>query len=336
MATLLDDRWSIAKETTYGTAVTTTRHYPYLDGTEFMWDNRRRQGEGLHGGTGRHSVYKSRSFVPQGQGMVKTKVELESKGAGLILDLSLGVSTVTAITGGSQQVFHPGISGTYMPSATIQHVWVDNTGTERVHTYLGCTPSKVTIEQPADNIMTLETEWDAWNRVENIAAAAVTYASNPVLFDAYQATASWGGAFTAPTTTALATGLTTFADFESWKLEIDHGIDDKRWLIGGRQRPTAGTTKIGLDVKANVNATTLIDAITSGAPTAWQQTATTTEALSTGFTQLQVAVPALALNGDYPKIKPGETVSVDLKGDVLNDGTNRDVYVVYRSTDTAL
>ena len=50
----------------------------------------------------------------------------------------------------------------------------------------------------------------------------------------------------------------------------------------------------------------------------------------------QLALPQLALTGDLPDIKPGETRVMTLKADVTNDRTNRDCYLVYRTTDVAL
>jgi hypothetical protein len=336
MATLLDDRWAMKRETVYNTPVTVDRFYPMLDGTEGMWDPRPRQGQGMQGGTGRHGPLGSRRFLPIGQGKLKTLAELESKAAGVLLDGALGVSSVNAITGGSQQVFHLGIAGTVLPSATIQMVKVLNGGSESVETYAGCTAAKIVIEQPEDDIATIEVEWDARSISTIVAAATPTYAVAPVLFDHYQGAVSLGGAFTAPTTTALAAVATSFADFVSWKLEIDQTIDDSRWVVGSRNQPVVGTPKIKFSGKVEFNATTLTAGIINGTKFPWQQTWTTAETLGAGFTQLQVAIPQLSLLGDLPKVSPGETRQLDLKADVTWDGTNRDVYVVYRTTDTAL
>ena len=86
MASIVDDRWGLKKETTYGTAVTVDRHYPWVGSdVEGTWDNRRRTAQGLVGGGGRRTVLGSRSFLPTGIGTLKTKVELDSKGLGVLL-----------------------------------------------------------------------------------------------------------------------------------------------------------------------------------------------------------------------------------------------------------
>ena len=336
MSTLLDDRIGLKVESVYNTPVTVDRFYPMMDGTEGSWDPRPRQGMGLQGGAGRRAMLGSRRFLPIGQGKVTTVIELESKQAGVILGAALGVSSLAAITGGSQIIAHHGITGTVLPSCTIQLVKVMNTGTEYVETYAGCTPSKITIEQPEDDIPTLEVEWDARSLSTVTAAATATYASAPTLFDHSQGATNLGGAFTAPTSTLLGSVATAFADFVSWKLELEHSIDDGRWVVGARNQPTAGIPKSKFSAKVEFNASTVPAALIAGTKLAFQQTWTTTEAVGPGFAQLQVAVPQLSILGDLPKIKAGETREIDLKCDVTNDGTNRDFYVVYRTSDTVL
>jgi hypothetical protein len=337
MASIVDDRWGIKKETTYGTAVTVDRFYPWVGSdVEGSWDNRRRTAEGLVGGGGRRAVLGSRSFLPTGMGMIKTKVELDSKGLGVLLDLALGVSTVTAITGGSQMNFHTGLSTGFLNSATIQVVKVMNTGTEYVETYRGCTAKKVTIEQPLESIPTAEIEWDALGITTVTAAATPAFPANTTMFDSSNAAGFLGGAWTAPTSNTLGTVGTAFADIKSWKLEIEQNLDVERWVLGGRNRPIAGVPAYTFEADAEFNAVTIPDLVLSGSRFPFACTWTTTETLGAGFTQLQVAVPQMGLVGDLAKVTIGETRGVAIKGEVTNNGTDRDIYVVYRTTDVAL
>jgi hypothetical protein len=338
VATLLDDVIGIKRESVYNTPVTVDRFYPFVDGTGSDWDPRPRQSMGQQGGSGRRAVLGSRRYLPTGQGKVTVKVELESKAGGVLLDIAVGVSTVTAITGGSQMLFHPGIAGTVLPSATIQILKIQNTGstTGSVETYSGCTASKVTIEQPEDDIATIEVEFDARSVTTATAAASQTYATAPTIFDHYQGAVGFGGTLTPPSTTVLATGLTAFADFREWKLELDQAIDDGRWIVGGRNQPTVGIPKIAFTAKVEFNATTITAGLIAGTKFAFYQTWTTPEVLGAGFAQLQVVIPQMGLKDNLPKVKPGETRLIDLKADVTNDGTNRDFWVVYRTSDTTL
>lgn len=335
MAALTDDRWGIAKESVYGTGVTVTRFYPWVE-AEGEWDNRRRTAMGLQGGGGRRTVLGNRSFLPVGQGKVKTKVELDTKGLGVLLDLGIGVSTVTAITGGSQQVFHPGLSSGFLPSCTIQMVKVMNPGTESVETFTGCTASKVVFEQGEEEIPTCEIEWDARTVTTATAAATPAYPSNPTMFDASQGVVTMGGAVAAPSASALGSVATAFGDFKKWKLEVDQNLDTERWVIGGRNQPIAGVPKYKFDGEAEFNSAVVRDYVLNGSRFGWQQTWTTTEVLGAGFAQLQILVPQMGLTGDLAKVKSGETRTIGVKGEIVNDGTLRDMYVAYRTSDVAL
>lgn len=336
MSTLLDHQLGMKKESVFGTAVTVDRFYPFLPDTKREWDIRRRTGSGILAG-GRRGQLASRGYLPTGTGTVTVKVPLESKGAGVLLDLALGVSTVTAVTGGAQMVFHPGISGVVLPSATIQLGLVDNGGTDRPETFAGCTASKVTIEQPEDEEATLEVEFDALSMTTATSKASATYASSPRIFAAHQAAVGLGGTLTVPTTTALASGLTASAIWRSWKVEIDQGIDAERWILGAtRGQPVAGIPKVSFSGTVEYDDNALRDGLLAGTAYPWYCTHTTTEALGSGYTQLQVVIPSMTLEKGLPTPKPGELVTYDVDATVENDGTNRDVYIVYRSTDTAL
>lgn len=344
MSTLLDDIIGIGEESTYGTAVTVDRWYPHLDDTESQWDPRVRQGQGLLGGSGRISPLGGRAYATAGQGTIKVKAELESKQAGELLRAGIGVSTVTAVTGGSVQVFHPGLAGVFLPSYTIQHVKVRNDGSDYVETYAGCTASKCTIEQPEDDIATIEVEFDALSRV-TAAKATPSYAASPVLYDAYNVASvgleSWSsGGYTVPTATALGTGVTATTEWNEFKVEIDHQIDDKNWRLGAtRGRPVAGVPKISIDGKVNFDSAALADAIAAGTKLTFQCTWGTgiTDELDTGVSgALQVFIPMIVPKKDLPKVKAGDRRMLSFAGDVVNDGTSRDLYVVYRTVDTTL
>jgi hypothetical protein len=337
MSTLLDHRVGMKKESTFGTPVTPDRFYPRLDATQIKWDARRRTAAGIQSG-GRRSQLGARTFLPTGQGTATVKVELASKQAGVLLEAALGQIAVNTITGGAQMVADPAISGTLMPSYTIQTVDVDNTGTELVKTAAGCTPVKATIEQPEDGIATLTVEFDVLSYTTVTAAATKSYPSGATLFDAYQVTCGLGGTLTVPTTTAVASGLNAFNDFRSWQVEIDHSANTSRWNLSGgvRKQPTVGIPKIGFSGSVEHNASTVPGLLVAGTLTPWYSLHTTAETLGAGVTQLQVVIPQLAIKEGLPEPKmDGSTSVFPVSADVDNDGTNKDLYVVYRTTDTA-
>jgi Phage tail tube protein len=339
MATAADHFIACAKESTYGVAVTPVRAYPFVDGTESDFDVRWRVGKGITGGFGRRTQLGTREFLPTGQGTLKIVAELESKAAGVLLDAALGVSSVAAITGGSQMLFHTGVPNLVLPSLTWQVAKVRNDGTYLVETYRGCTASKVTIEQPEDDIATIEVEWDALGMTTATAAITPTYAAAPTIFDAYQAQVYYGGALTAPTATVGATVATPSNVWRSWKLEIDQKINDDGWVLsnGVRTQPKAGTPEIKMSGEVEFTDVAIVGNYLAGTRAPFLCTWTTPEVLGAGFAQLQVLIPQIALTKGVPQVKPGEApTTFDVEAMVSNDGTNRDVTVVYRTADTAL
>lgn len=340
MATAADHFVGLKAETVYGTAVTVDRFYPFVDGTEAEFDTRPRVGKGIAGGNGRRTQLGQRAYITAGQGTVKIMAELESRAAGVLLG-GLGVSTSAVITGGTQQQHHLGITGMVLPSYTIQIAKVDNSGAYVPETYRGCTPSKISIEQPEDDIAMIEIEYDALAMTRGTAAAVPSYASSPTIFDQIHGSAWWGGTFTAPTTTALAS-LSGAANtqFRSWKLEIDQKISDDRWVLqagGLRAQPLAGTPEIKFtaDVEFGASDPFSTDYL-AGTKRGFVFTWTTGEVVAPGFAQLQVAVPQILLSKGLPQVKPGETPTTSqIEGMVMSDGANRDLYVLQRTADTA-
>lgn len=340
MPTAADHFVGMKAESAYGVAVVVDRFYPFMDGTEGELDVRPRIGKGITGGNGRRTQLATRGYVTAGQGKVKITAELESRAGGVLLG-TLGVSSSAAIAGGTQQQFHLGIAGMVLPSYTIQVCKVDNSGINVPETYRGCTPSKITIEQPEDDIATIEVEFDALAMTRGTAAATPTYAVAPTIYDAIHAGIFWGGTFTAPTTTALA-ALSGPANTQlrSWKLEIDQKISDDRWVLqagGLRAQPLAGTPEIkfSADVEFGASDPFSTDYL-AGTKRGFICTWTTSEVVAPGFAQLQVAIPSIFLSSGVPQVKPGETpTTFPIEGTVMSDGTNRDVYVIQRTADTA-
>lgn len=340
MPTAADHFIALKRETTYGTAVTPDRSYPFVDGTESDFDKRIRTGKGVTGGNGRRTQLGSRTYVTAGQGTVKMMVELESKAAGVLLDLAFGVSSTAVVTGGTQQIFHTQITGMLLPSATIQVAKVRNDGTYLVETYRGCTAGKVKLEQPEDDVATLEVEFDALAMTTATAAITPTYATAPTLIDATHATVFYGGALVVPTATALGTVATQSTVFRSFSLEIDQKISTDGWLLNAssiRTQPKAGTPEFKFSADVELTDSTFTDDYLAGTKKPWACTWTTPEVLGAGFAQMQLIIPQIMLTKGIAQVKPGETpTQFGLEAQVRNDGTNRDLYFVQRTADTAL
>lgn len=338
MSTALDDYVAMKDETTFGTAVTPDRAYPFMDGTEGDWMPQWRQGAGVLGGAGRTTMRGSRAFLASGRGVVKLKCELESRGGGVLARAAFGVGSVAAITGGSLQQFHTQVPDMVLPSSTIQLRKIANNGAARVETFRGCTAMTTTIEQPFNGIPTIEVEFDALGYTTATAAIVPTYATTSNLFDAMFAAVGYGGTLVAPTATTLASGLTVVTNWRSWKLTVDQGGNDDGWVLTGgvRSQPKVGMPTIKLTGEVEFNDSVLPDAYVTGTRSPWYCTWTLAEVVGAGSAQAQLVLPQIALTKGIPQVKPGEAPrTYPIEADVKNDGSNRDVLLALRTADTA-
>jgi hypothetical protein len=335
VANRTDNQFGIKKETTFNTPVTVDRFYPYLDGTEADWDTRQRQGQSVFVSTKR-GWRGDRRVLPIGQGVITIKTELASRQGGVLLDLATGVSTVTAITGGAQQVFTTSITGTTLSSATIQVGKVRNDGTVDVETYAGCTAVSFEIECPEDGILTISVTFDARNFTTATGLATASYTAGAFLFDHSQGAGFVGGAVVVPTTLVLGTVATSFGNFRSWKLAVDQNADIGRWVVGGRNQPTVGLAPPTFSAVAEYNDTTLRTAYLAGTSLPVAINHTTTEVVGAGFSQLQLLIPQLFLASPVLPPVSMETSTVNITGTCTFNGTNELWYLVTRTADTAL
>ena len=340
MAALTDSQIGIKKESTYGTPVTVDRFYTMEEGTTYSYEPRRRQSMGLQ--VGSRFPLGARSVMRTPQAEVTLKVALQSKHLGLLWEAGLGVIAHTVVSGSTyQQRAHTGITGVVLPSYTIQIGHVRNDGNVDPKTFAGCTAKSLELDFPgedSDDGPTLTIVFDALSMATATGLASASYATSPYLFDASQCAGGMGlgGSVTVPTTTALGSGPTSFADVKSWNLKVEHGVDVGRWVQTAQRRnqPTAGVPKATLTAEIEYNALTVPTAIIAGTLLPFYATYTTSEALSSGFSQFQAVIPQMVLNKDLPA-PSRETVVMSVEADILEDGTNEAVYIVHRTADTA-
>jgi hypothetical protein len=338
MGNRMDNQIGLLKESVFGTPVTPTRFYPYLDGTDGQLDTRQRQGQSIFVSSKR-GWKGSRRVLPKPQGVITIKTELASRQGGALLELACGVSVSTLISGTSYlQTHKTSVTGTVLPSATIQLGKVRNDGTVDAETYAGCTAVSWEIECPEDGIITISVTFDALSMTTATGLATASYTAGAFLFDHSQGVATVGGSVTWPTTTALATGGTAFLNFRSWKLALDQNADIGRWVMttAGRNQPTVGMLTPEFTADAEYNDTTLRTSYLAGTAVPVVITHTTPEVLSTGFSQFQLGIPQLFLKSPILPPMNDETAVVGISGDVTNDDTNELFYLAYRTADTTL
>lgn len=338
MANRMDNQVGMVKESVYGTPVTVTRFYPYLDGTDGHLDTRQRQGASIFVST-RRVPRGDRRVLPKAKGVVSIKTELASRQAGVLLEACTGVATSTLVSGTAyQQVFTTSVTGTVLPSYTIQLGKVRNDGTVDPETYAGCTAVSAEIECPKDGIPTLTVTFDALAMTTATGLATAAYTAGAFLFDHSQGLASVGGSVTPPTTTVMAVAGTAFNNFQSWKLGWEQNADTERWVLSaaGRNQPTVGMVDVTFSGDAEYNDLVLRTAYLAGTAVPVTITHTTTEALSVGNSQFQLTIPQLFLDADVLPGMKDETEVVGVSGKPTFNGTSDPFYLSVRTADTAL
>lgn len=337
MAALSDASVGTAIESTYGTPVTVTRWYEFLD-ESFDYTKSVKQGAGIRVGS---KVNRSgRRVVTETSAKGDLSVELCSKGLGTLLQACLGTAVSTLVSGSTyQQNFTLG-SGAIPPSMTVQKGVVRSDGTVDPYTYNGGVVDSFEISAPQGGIASLKAAMIFRDVLTATAYAAPSYATSPSLFHFAQGAITIGGAVTAPTTTALATGGTAVATVRDFSLKVDNKLGADRFTYnnsGKMSSPTYGLRDVGGKMTVEYSDATLTTAFMADTELALTLTFTSTEALSAGFAQMQIVLPAIKLNGELPKANGTDLITQSVDFDVLDNLTAaQPIWVVLRTADAAL
>jgi hypothetical protein len=338
VATLIDGQIGLAKESTYGTAVTVTRFYEILPDSTHDWDPTPLVGVGLR--VGGFLPRTGRRIAGVGKAEVIVKCELFSKGMGVLLEAIAGTAEHTLVSGTTyQQRARPTLAVTVRPSYTIQVGVVESnaTGTVDAHTYSGCVASSFEIDAPSRGVPTLSVTFWASTLATGTALATASYPSTPTLYGDGAGTAgtTLGGALTVPSTTALETGGTVVTNVRGWTMSCDL-MPNERPRMGGWQQPTTGGAPTTLKVTQDYDATTTRALLISQGVTSFTGFFTGA-ALSTGTERFGVVVPAMQLDSDaFGQLTNGEGSIPEPTFTVGENGTDAGWYIVTRTSDTAL
>jgi hypothetical protein len=338
MAALTDCQLGLGVESTFGTYSAPTRFFEDA-GAELDFEPNRVQGQGLR--VGSRLARSGRRVTTTKSGGGSTPVELLTKSMGLLWESCLGSSTSTLVSGSTYQQNHVlTTSPIGLPSRTLQTGIVEAGGTADAISYLGCRVSKWKFSLGQGGIAMLEPEWDIRDVTTAQALATASYPTTPNLFHFAQASIAIGGAVTAPTSTALASGGTAVSNVLDFELEVDNKLNDKRHAIGGAGLKSAQVTtapEAKGKMKVEYTDTVIRDAFLADTELALLLTFTSTEALSTGFATLQVVLPAIKLDGELPNSNQGDISEMSVEFTVLDNLTAaQPLYVVHRTSDTAL
>lgn len=328
--------WSvgIGKESTPNTPVTVNRWLEFTEPKPFTFDRGIKQGAGLRPG----------SRVARSPRRVKTtrsaagdiSVEAFSKGLGLLLEACMGSGVSTVVSGAVYQQVHS--FADTLPSHTIQFGVPNSAGTIRPLTFSGCTVSSFELGGAVGDIAMLKTTWDARDWTTATAYTTPTYPSGGNLFTVEDATI-YRGTYTAATSTALASALTPVAGVKDFKVSTNNSILSSRFFMNGggvkeRQLPGMRLPQVELNVEYQDDA--LWDAFEADSELVLV-ISLVDAALATGNETMQVAIPALKLDGDLPEGGPDAIASQAIKLTGL-DGlvAAQPMQIVTRTSDTAL
>lgn len=330
----------VGTESTYATPVTPARGLEYVS-EQIKFMPNRVQGQGL---------FASSRFARSGRRVTTTKqaggplqFELLSKGQGLMWKYLMGVSTHTLVSGSTYQQLHTlGTSSDVLTPFTLQK------GLPRFdvsaidpYTFAGCViPSwELTIDNAG--IAMINADVDARSMATATALAAPSYAASAGLLHFGQVSAATlGGTVTAPTSTALGSGGTSVANLRSLSMKVDRKptVDGFNFAAGGLKRQPVEGTPIGTGkMTIEYTDTVVRDAFIADTELAFSVTLTTETALSTGFEQFQLVLPAIKFDSDTPVTNGGQPILIDAEFTILdNRVAAAPIYVVQRTSDTAL
>lgn len=341
-----DGSVGLAKESTYGTAVTVTRFLEYTeqgftDATEFV------TGEGLRVGkvVARSSRRSAAKIATEGS----LTIEQVTKGTGLLWEAILGSGTSTVRSGSIyQQLFRPAVTDP-MPSYTIQTgVPPIGGGTTLAHTFAGCVVDKWELSAEAGGLVELSTDWVGKDLATGTAYASPSYSASASLFTFVHGAITLGvngtDTLTAPTTTALGSTTPATAATNITKISIkgENHVDDGGFVFssGGKRgrAPVYGLREFMGTITAEFTAATLRDYYLNQTSLQLILTFVSTELISgSTYATLQVVIPALVFEGDVPQSDGGDVVSTDIDFTVLDgESATYPIYVVLVTADTAL
>lgn len=336
MANIQDVSIGWKKESVFGTAVTVDRWLEFDDESlDYNWEAK--QGGSLRVGSGGVALGSRRSY-PTGTGGGDFTLPLTSKGMGTLLELAMGTSASSVVSGSTYQQVHTLSSGN-LPSATIQKAIVDASGAVHPYTFAGCTCSGFEISVPQADIATLKTSWDIRSLATATAYATPTYPSGGVQFDWGMASPAAGGTLTVPTSTAIASGTTALTNVRDFSLSLATTLAADRYNMGQgglkAQQAAGGRVPSGT-ITVEYTDDVLRDAHLGKTSMPLTLTMVSGESLSSGFSTFQIVLPQIWITGPLPKVNGGNLPTTTFAWEATKDATNAPLYIVLRTSDSAL
>lgn len=333
MTTFQDCSVGVAQESTYGTAVTVARFVEFTEET-FDYSKNVVQGAGLR--VGSRVARSGRRVVTTSEAGGDLTFECLSKGQGLLWEAMMGTGTSTLVSGATyQQVF---TLADVPPSLTIQKGIPRVDGTVDPYTFTGSQCDSFEFSFGNAEIATVTSTWNCKDVTTATAYAAPSYASSANLYHFANGSITTG-TVTAPTTTTLASSVTSVANVRSGTISVNHNPANDRYNFGAggkKAKPTVGLREITGTLEVEYDSTTFRDAVLAETPMSLLVTFTA-GALGVGNETLQVVLSEIKLDGKLPTSNGGELITVGLEFTCLDNLTAaQPLWVVARTADTAL
>lgn len=341
MSASADCSISWAKETTYGTFVTPTRSTEFIS-APFQWNKNRNDGKGMRVG----SIVKraSRTTVTSASGSGGIDMLLASRGLGLLWEAFCGNSVSNLVSGSTYQQLHK--LATAQGQLSVQK-GTYNAGTNSIdpESFTGAVLTGIEIDSPNGEDIKIKWTFGSIKDIQTATAyTAVTglypASTSDEVFAFRHATLSIGGTLTAPTTTTLASSTGAISScLRSFNLKLEREMSSSGFCYGqgGRiSKPTTKGIKISGTFSAQYDGTAFRDAFLADTPLPLLFSLTGDQALSTGNTGYQFALPQIRLDGDLPASNEGGEIVVSYPFEGYHDTTTEPVWVVARTADAAL
>jgi hypothetical protein len=328
-----------ASETTWGTAVTTTR-FPEFNTESLKKEVTWLEPAGLRVGTKAKRVSRIRQARKWASGDVE--LDVVTLGMGLLVKHMLGstVTTTTLVSGSAYKQIH--VPGDFRSlGLTVQVGRPEPSGTVRPFTYAGCkvTGWEFTLEDSA--YPKLKVTLDGKSEDTATALATASYLAGAAAFDFSQATLKLGGtASTASGETTIAGGTTVATIVNTFSVAGETPMATERFGLGNaglKAEPLENDipTYTG-SLGAEFNRTELYDLYANNTTTALQMDLTGAVIGGGNNFLFSIIMPAIKLKAAAPNVSGPDVVAMSTEYEVYNDETNPTIQIKIVSTEATV
>lgn len=343
MTTQQDAQIGIAKESTYGTAVTPSKFFEFTE-EDLSYNPTFAQGQGMR--YGRRTILSNRRRLAKAEPGGSFTTEVITKSLGALLEAALGTATSTAVpsaTGAYQQLFTPTTTDP-LPSYTIQEgLPLLGGGAGQPQTFKGmvCNGFEFTLNNAG--LATIKWNWLGKDVDTSTALATASYPTGTDIFTFVDAAITIGGTVVVPTTTALASGGTAAATIRECSFTYDNGLDQNGFNVGSggkrARKPALGLRSLTGTLTAEYSDNVLRDAFMNQSDIALVITLQRQDIpiVSTTYPTFQIVIPLVRLEGELPKANGGDVVTQSIGFTMLDGGVaTHPVYVAVVTSETAV